>query len=462
MTDIVSQLKDIVDENGLLTGQDVSDRMIHMWYPKSITALCIVRPTTSEQVARILQLCNDNNQTVVPHGGLTGLVQGCNSEPTDVVLSLERMNQIEEIDPIGRTITVQAGVPLQLIQETAEKSDLMFPLDLGARGSCQIGGNVSTNAGGNRVIRFGMARENVLGLEAVLADGTVMSSLNVMIKNNSGYDLKQLFIGTEGTLGIITRVVLRLREIPQIQPTAFAAFNDFSQVTKFLRFVDRKLGGELSAFEVMWHDYYEVVTTAPADNIRPVPADYPLYVLIESMGAASNSGDNKFDDILGEALEKELVADAAVAQSEADRMAMWKIRDSVEHFFRHGHAFLYDVSLAIRCMDDYVGEVKRRLLEKWPDSHCQTLGHIADGNIHFAIAVGDDSTESHKEVNKCVYEPLQPINGAISAEHGIGTEKLDYLGLSRSEEEIQIMQLLKKSLDPNNILNPEKIFTSRD
>ncbi len=460
MTDIVSKLKDIVDGNGLLTGQDVSDRMIHMWYPKPITALCIVRPISTEQVSQILKLCNDHNQTVVPHGGLTGLVQGCNAKPSDVVLSLERMNQIEEIDSIGRTITAQAGVPLQLIQETAEASDLMFPLDLGARGSCQIGGNVSTNAGGNRVIRFGMARENVLGLEAVLADGTVMSSLNVMIKNNSGYDLKQLFIGTEGTLGIITRVVLRLREIPQIQPTAFAAFDDFSQVTKFLRFADRELGGELSAFEVMWHDYYEVVTTAPAQNIRPVPADYPLYVLIESMGAGTTHDGNKFDDILGAALEKGLVSDAAVAQSEADRRAMWGIRDSVEHFFRHGHAFLYDVSLAIRCMDDYVKEVKRRLLDKWPESHCQTLGHIADGNIHFAIAVGDDSEASHKAVNDCVYEPLQPINGAISAEHGIGTEKLDYLGLSRTKEEIQIMQLLKTSLDPNNILNPGKIFVS--
>jgi FAD/FMN-containing dehydrogenase len=460
MSDLIEELKALVDEHGVLTGAAVRERMIHVWYARPIEAQCIVRPTTTAQVAAVLRLCHERGQSVIPHGGLTGLVQGCNVSDTDVVLSLERMNQVEDIDTVGRTMTVQAGVPLQVLQETAAEHGLMFPLDLGARGSCQIGGNVSTNAGGNRVIRYGMTRDNVLGLEAVLADGTVVTSLNTMIKNNAGYDLKHLFIGTEGTLGIVTRVVIRLREAPRNLSTAFAGFDNFPQVTRFLRFIDRELGGALCAFEVMWQDYYDLVTTPPADNTRPVPADFPVYVLIESL-ASTHAGENEaFEQVMADAMEQGLLADAAVARSENDRKAMWRIRDSVEHFFRHGPAFLYDVSLGIRYMDDYVNEVKRRLRTRWPNHHCFTLGHIADGNIHFAIAIGSDSIEAHAEVNACVYEPLAPIGGSVSAEHGIGTEKRAYLSLSRSADEIALMQRLKTALDPKGILNPGKIFAA--
>ncbi len=458
MSELIEALRDLVEANGVLTGEDVSSRVIHPWYPRPIEALCIVRPSTTDQVAAVLEFCNERGQSVIPHGGLTGLVQGCNCGSDDVVLSLERLNAIEEIDPVGRTMTVQAGVALQTLQETAEEHGLMFPLDLGARGSCQIGGNVSTNAGGNHVIRFGMTRDNVLGLEVVLADGTIVSSLNTMIKNNAGYDLKQLFIGTEGTLGIVTRVVLRLREAPRIHHTAFAGFSDFDQLTRFLRFVDRELGGALSAFEVMWRDYYELVTTAPAENSRPVPLDFPLYLLTEALGTAHDKESNVFEQIMGEAYEQGLVSDAAVAQSEGDRKAMWRIRDSVDEFFRYGPAFIYDVSLGIRYMDDYVATVKQRLTEAWPDHHCFTLGHIGDGNIHFAIHVGDDSDESHAAVNQCVYEPLQPIGGSVSAEHGIGTEKRAYLEFSRSNPEIDLMKRVKLALDPKGILNPGKVF----
>lgn len=460
MTELLEQFRNILGDKGVLTGDAVSSRVMHPWFPRPVTAMCILRPRTSEEVSAVLKVCHERGQTVIPFGGMTGLVQGCNCGPDDVALSLERMNQIEDFDPVGRTVTVQAGVALQTLQETAEEHGLMFPLDLGARGSCQIGGNVSTNAGGNHVIRFGMTRENVLGLEAVLADGTIVSSLNSMIKNNAGYDLKQLFVGTEGTLGIITRIVLRLREAPRVHHTAFAGFDTFKQVTDFLRFSDRELGGALSAFEVMWRDYYELVTTAPADNTRPVPLEYPFYVLIEALGTAHDEGNNVFEDIMGQALEAGHISDAAVARSESDRSAMWKIRDSVGEFFRYGPAFIYDVSLGVRYMDDYVTEVKRRLRESWPDHHCFTLGHIGDGNIHFAIHMGEDSDEAHAAVNECVYEPLQPINGSISAEHGIGTEKLAYLELSRSSTEIDLMRRLKQALDPKGILNPGKIFAA--
>ena len=460
MTDLVTELRSLLDERGVLTGEDVSERMIHVWYQRPIEALCIVRPRTTEEVSAVLRLCHERGQSVIPHGGLTGLVQGCNCGAEDVVLSLERMDRIEEVDPVGRTMTLQAGVPLQVVQETAESHQLMFPLDLGARGSCQIGGNVSTNAGGNHVVRFGMTRENVLGLEAVLADGTVVTSLNTMMKNNAGYDLKQLFIGTEGTLGIVTRVVLRLREAPRTHHTAFAGFASFDQLARFLRFADRELGGALCAFEVMWRDYYELVTTEPADNVRPVPLEYPQYVLIEALGTAQDQDRNVFEEIMGQAFEDGLVADAAVARSESDRKAMWRIRDSVDQFFRYGPAFLYDVSLGLRYMDDYVTEVKQRLADAWPEHHCFTLGHIADGNIHFAICMGDDSADAHALVNACVYEPLRPIGGSVSAEHGIGTEKRAYLELSRGSNEIELMRRLKQALDPRGILNPGKIFAA--
>lgn len=455
---LISKFRDIVGNAGLVLGDDISARNIHVWRQEPVRAMVIVRPATTEEVSRILALCSTEQQTVIAHGGLTGLVQGCNGTEADVVLSLERMNRIEEIDPVGRTMTVQAGVPLQLLQEAAEKHGLIFPVDLGARGSCQIGGNVSTNAGGNRVIRFGMTRDNVLGLEAVMADGTVITSLNKMIKNNAGYDLKHLFIGTEGTLGIVTRVVIRLREMALGQQTAFAAFDNFGQVAGFLRFIDRAMGGGLCSFEVMWRDYYELVTTPPSTNARPVPIEHTHFVICEALGTGHESDAERFETAMGEALEQGLVVDAAVAKSEQERRAMWRIRDSVDQFFRYGPAFLYDVSLAIGDMDAYVTEVKQRLTDAYPGHHCFTLGHIGDGNIHFAIAVGDGGAEHHHRVNLCVYEPLQAIGGSVSAEHGIGTEKVDYLPLSRTPDEIALMRQLKRALDPRGILNPGKIF----
>jgi len=456
---LIERCRALLGDGGVLTGEDVSSRKIHVWRERPVRAACILRPATTEEVATVLKWCNEAGQTVVPHGGLTGLVQGCKGSEADVVLSLERMNRIEELDAVGRTMTVQAGVPLEKLQQEAEKAGLMFPIDLGARGSCQIGGNVSTNAGGNRVIRFGMTRENVLGLEAVLADGTVITSLNKMIKNNAGYDLKHLFIGSEGTLGIVTRVVIRLRELAQGLQTAFVACDDFAQVAGFLRHIDRSMGGALCSFEVMWKDYYELVTTAPATNARPVPMEgHEHFIVCEALGTGHPQDAERFESVMMEALAAGLIADAAIAKSEAERRAMWRIRDSVDQFFRYGPAFLFDVSLAIGDMDAYVKEVKRRLTVAYPEHHCFTLGHIGDGNIHFTVAVGSGGLEHHRRVNACVYEPLQPIGGSVSAEHGIGTEKLDYLPLSRSAAEIALMRRLKAALDPKGILNPGKVF----
>lgn len=440
-------------ENVLLDS-DVSARGAGIWRTDHILAQVLVRPKTTAEVATALELCHQYDQSVVTHGGLTGLVEGAITTSGDVVISLERMNVIEAVSPMERTMVVQAGVPLQTVQETAAEHGLMFPLDLGARGSCTLGGNISTNAGGNRVIRYGMTRDMILGLEAVLMDGTIVSSMNQMIKNNAGYDLKQLFIGTEGTLGIVTRAVLRCREEVQTQPTALVGVSDFERLALFLKHADQGLKGNLSAFEVMWNDYYRLVTQSPATNTPPLADEYAYYVLVEGMGAE----DQTLMEMLNTALEQGLIVDAVIAQSEAQRMDIWALRDDVEQVYQFAPTFLFDVSLRISVMEAYVTEVYQRLNKHLPEAKAFTLGHMGDGNIHFAIAPGGDDVATRRRMEACVYEPLSAIGGSVSAEHGVGLEKKPYLHLVRSEVEVGLMRTLKNALDPKGLLNPGKIF----
>ncbi|HSQ68921.1 MAG TPA: FAD-binding oxidoreductase, partial [Steroidobacteraceae bacterium] len=363
-----------------------------------------------------------------------------------------------QVDEQGRTMTVQAGVPLQQIQETAEQHGLLFPLDMGARGSCHIGGNVATNAGGNRVIRYGMTRDNILGLEVVLADGTVLSSMNHMIKNNAGYDLKHVFVGSEGTLGVITRIVLRLREQPRSQNAALVAVASAEQVIALLKHIDTALGGTLSAFEVMWNDWYRLVTTPPAKSAPPLSQDHPFYVLIESMGGNQARDDERFEEALGEAIEAGLIEDAVIAKSASEYHALWGIRDDVEQVMRFKPLFLFDVSLPIPAMASYVEQVREALLDRWPDGKLWVFGHMGDGNLHVLVSAGGEDQSTRHAVEGMVYGPLQAIGGSVSAEHGIGLEKKAHLHLSRNAQELELMQLLKRSLDPKGILNPGKLF----
>ena len=457
MDNMVQEMTRIAGDGGVLTGTDVSSRASGVWRSQGIEARAIIRPRSTEQVSQILAHCNDVGQTVVAHGGLTGLVEGSITRSSDLVISLERMNQIEAIDTVNRTMTVQAGVVLQSVQDAAAEAGLFYPLDLGARGSCTIGGNIATNAGGNRVIRYGMTRDMVLGTEAVLADGTVVSSMNQMIKNNAGYDLKQLFIGTEGSLGIVTRAVLRLREMPRSQDTVFVAVREFDHLTKLLKLVDAELGGTLSAFEVMWNDFYTLVTTPPADQRPPLSQDYPYYVLIESMGGDPEGDRQRLERTLSHAVRAGLVEDAAVAQNEAQRKEFWSMRDDVEQCTRFRPMYVFDVSLRIPDMEAYVDAVDRGLGSHYDDYKLWTFGHMGDGNLHFAIHAGADAS-SHPIVEACVYEPLREIGGSVSAEHGVGLEKKPYLGISRNPNELGLMQTLKRSMDPNGILNPGIIF----
>ncbi len=459
MSQLVADLVDIVGSDSVLTGEDVSSRAVGIWRPQGIQAHAIVRPRTTEEVSAILQLCHERGQTVIAHGGRTGLVEGADTGGSDLILSLERMNQIESVDDVNRTMTLQAGVLLQAAQEAAERHGLLYPLDIGARGSCTIGGNIATNAGGNRVIRYGMTRDMVLGTEAVLADGTIVSSMNEMIKNNAGYDIKQLFIGTEGCLGIVTRAVVRLRELPRSQEAAIVAADCFEKMPLILKHMDARLGGTLSAFEVMWNDFYRLVTTPPAKQRPPLEQRYPIYVLIEAMGGDPENDKIRLEDALAEALEKGLATDATVAQNGDQRGQFWAMRDDVEQIFQYDPVFIYDVSLQVPYMERYVDEVRDNLQNRFGDHQLFTFGHMGDGNLHFAISAGEDES-AHHDVNLCVYEPLRPIGGSVSAEHGVGLEKKPYLDVSRNDTEVNLMRTLKSALDPRGILNPGKVFAA--
>jgi FAD/FMN-containing dehydrogenase len=454
---LTAELREIVGDGGWLPPDAVAERAAGPVRPGVGRVAGLVRPRSTAEVAAVLRACHAARQPVVVHGGLTGLVGGGDAAPHELVLSLERMQAIEEIDPIGRTATVQAGIVLQALQDAVEAHHLMFPLDLGARGTATIGGNVATNAGGNRVLRYGMTREMVLGLEVVLADGTVIDGLNRLIKNNSGYDLKQLFIGSEGTLGVVTRAVLRLRERPGTQEVALAAATRFPDVIALLKQVDRALGGALSAFEVMWRDHYRLVTTPPALSSSPLAGDHPYYVLVEAHGAPGAAGEGPLVTALEQAHESGLLADAVVARSGAERSALWAIRDDVGQLRRLAPILAFDVSVPIAAMEPYVGAVRARLEAGWPGAHCSVFGHLADGNLHVVFAPGAADAATRRAVERIVYEPLAEIGGAISAEHGIGLEKKAYLGVSRTAEEISLMRLLKRTLDPRGILNPGKV-----
>ena len=457
--EVLEDLQAFLPKKAFLVDEQVSNRTAGgLHTEEAIQAEIIVRPESTEEVSKILSVCNQAGQPVMVHGGLTGLVYGTRTSPDQLILSLERMNTIEEVDPIGRTLTCQSGVTLQNIQERAELENMIFPLDLGARGSCSIGGNISTNAGGNRVIRYGMTRDSVLGIEAVLSDGTILSSMNRMIKNNAGYDLKQLFIGTEGTLGIVTRCVLRLREAPISQNTALVGIEDFPSIVKFLKHIDSGLGGNMSAFEVMWKEFYEMVTNSLDEKSLPLKKNIPYYVLVESMGSDQVKDEEHFESLLQKALEDSVIVDAVLAKSEKERKALWAFRDDVEKQAQYGPTVMFDVSLPINEMEEYVSKVDLNLQKHWKEFHHIVWGHLADGNLHLVVGTGNLESDTIQKIENSVYEPLERIGGSISAEHGIGLEKKPYLHLSRSEAEINYMKALKDTFDPKGILNPGLIF----
>lgn len=452
---LIDTLLPLLGTDGILRGEQVSTRSAGIWRSDTVQAPVIFRPADTPQVTAVLRACNAAGQRVVTHGGLTGLVEGAIAGPDDVVLSTERMLAIEKVDPVNRIMQLQAGVKLQTACAAADAAGMLLALDLGARGSCTVGGNAATNAGGNNVLRYGMAREQILGLEAVLADGTVVSSLNGMLKNNAGYDLKQLFIGTEGTLGVITRLVLRLRPACTSQETALLACNDFSAVQLLLRQLDAGLGGTLSAFELMWNDFYSLVAAGRA----PLSGNYPYYVLVEATGNDPASDSERFLQIVSSALQDGVAVDGVIAQSGRERAELWQLRESVELTLEHGPALIFDVSLPLSAMESYIAAVASALQDEWGgQQRLWVFGHAGDGNLHLIIAAGAGDNAARERIERCVYPPLAEVAGSVSAEHGIGLEKRAWLPLSRSAEEIELMRRLKRMMDPNGILNPGRVL----
>ena len=376
------------------------------------------------------------------------------------MLSMERMTAIEEVDTGGGVVVTQTGVPLQRLQERVGQDGFMFPLDLGARGSCTIGGNISTNAGGNRVIRYGMTRDLVLGLEAVLADGTILKGVRKYIKNNTGVDLKQLFVGTEGTLGVVTRAALRIFPAPVEQQVALCALESFDSVRAFLALARSRLAGDLTAFEVMWNEYYRLTTELVQGVAAPLATKHPFYVLLESSGADADRIRNDLEEMLETALEDDLITDATIASSGAAAAAIWKIRDSSVELGRaigpNGVGF--DISLAIDSMEAFANRIKEDVKKIDSRAYAIVFGHAGDGNLHVNVKY-PPGTDRNDEITKLVYGITGDFAGSISAEHGIGILKRPYLKLSRTEEEIETMRTLKRALDPHHILNPGRIFT---
>ena len=440
----------------MLLGDDVRDFEFVWRTYDCCDAKAIVYPASTDQLAAVLRLCNESGQTVVPFGGLTGLVQGCQTSPDDIALSLEKMNQIEELDSTAHTMTVQAGVTMQQAQEAAESGGLFFPVDIGARGNCMLGGNVATNAGGTKVIRYGMMRDSVLGLEAVLADGTIISSMNRYIKNNSGFDLKHLFIGTEGVLGIITRIVFRLVVKPRSHNVALLACGSFEDVVAILNKSKKSLGSTLCGFEVMWANFYKKAVKPIGPLESPLPIDYPLYAIVESMGTNLQADDREFESEMSQIFEGDLALDGVIAKSGKERDAIWAIRGQVEWLV--AEALNFDVSLRSADVGQYVSEVSDRIEKDVPNVLVAAFGHLGDNNIHISVLADGCKTVHSQVIEKHVYESLLPFDGAISAEHGIGLEKKAYLSISRTAEEIGLMKSLKKMMDPNNILNPGKVI----
>lgn len=453
MTDIVAQLTDLLPDDAVIGAAALAERATSYWDPSPTKAKLLLRPGSTQQVSEVMRLCHEAGQSVVVQGGLTGVVQGAVSTAEDVIISLERLNAIESIDELDGVAVVQAGAVLQIVQEQLADKGFLFPLDLGARGSCTIGGTIATNAGGINVLRYGMMRQLVLGLEAVLADGTIISSMNQMLKNNTGYDLKQLFIGSEGTLGIVTRAVVRLFPIPKSRQTALFATESFDAVARILKLMQSDLAGTLSAYEVMWNRYFNLVTQDGAHS-APMSRDYPFYVLAEAEGADPEADDNRFQRLLEDGVESGDIVDAVLPKSESERKELWRIREEFDPVLP---AYLYDVSLPIKAMSGYVDRLEAELSDWRSDAECLVFGHIADGNLHIFVRPHEDGVH-HDKSDEIVYGSLEGLSGSISAEHGIGIEKKRWLGDSRSEDEIQMMQSIKALLDPKNILNPGKVF----
>ena len=446
------RLADIVGAAHVLTAAAETKPYLTDWRKQySGPAECVVRPASTAEVAEVVGLCAREGIAVVPQGGNTGLVGG--SVPTgkrrEIVLSLGRMNRIRNLDPLNDTVTVEAGCVLAAIQSAAADAGRLFPLSLAAEGSCQIGGNLSTNAGGVNVLRYGSAREQVLGLEVVLPDGRVWEGLRGLRKDNTGYDVKQLFLGAEGTLGVITAAVLRLHPKPTASATAWIAVGSPRQAVELLASLRGSVGERISAFELVSRNCLDAVLAHIADSRDPLRAPHPWYVLAEF-------GDSGTNEALLERLEAALGAhEAVLAQSVEQARSLWRLRESIpEAQFSN---VKHDISVPVSKIPEFIEISDAALTSAFPQAQIYCFGHVGDGNLHYNI--GPASLIAQREaVNTIVYEGVARFAGSISAEHGLGQLKREAIRLQKPPLELELMKKLKAALDPAGLMNPGKVL----
>ncbi len=444
------------DKNVLTAPQDTAIYTVDWRKQFRGEAQCVLRPASTGEVAGVVALCAHEGIAVVPQGGNTGLCGG--SVPTgaqpEIVLSLSRLNRIREIDALNDTITVEAGCVLAAIQQAADAAGRLFALSLAAEGSCQIGGNLSTNAGGVNVLRYGNAREQVLGLEVVLPDGRVWNGLRALRKDNTGYDLKQLFLGAEGTLGVITAAVLKLHPKPSAQVTAWIALQSPARAVELLAQLRAQLGERISAFELVSRRCLEAVLQHAPALRDPLPQAHPWYVLAEfadagALGALAAQVEEAFAASAG------VIEDAALASSAAQSKALWRIRETIpEAQFTN---VKHDISVPVSKVPELVERAGAALAAAFPGEPVYAFGHIGDGNIHYNV--GSESLLARRdEVNRVVYGVLDALGGSISAEHGLGQLKREEIRRHKDPLELELMRALKAALDPRGLMNPGKVL----
>lgn len=458
-SEVLATLVSELGEDLLMSGDKVAPRYFTAYNEEpSHPPLALARPRTVEEVSQVLRLCHRLGLAVVPQGGLTGLAGGAVPLNGEVLLSLERLSGIEEIDPSAGTVTVKAGTVLQTVQEAVRAVGFDLGYDLGARGSCQIGGNLATNAGGNRAIRYGVVRDQVLGLEVVLADGTVISSLNKMLKNNTGYDLKHLFIGSEGTLGVITRAVLKLHPRLDATSTCLCVAPDYASVVEVWHRTRTQLP-DICSYEVMWSGFYHYVTTKTPGLPVPIEAQDGYYILMECATTAreAEASAERLKSCLDGLFESGLLVDAVLAGSLQQAEELWTLREGLA-IDELPNLINYDVSLPIGQIGEFAERCEQAVLACWPQATSVFFGHIGDSNVHIGVSVAPLPPGGVKDVDSVVYDVVRQMAGAISAEHGIGTHKKPYLDFSRSPAELALMRTLKAALDPAGMLNPGKVL----
>ncbi len=424
----------------------------------------VLRPGSVAEVSEIVKLANETSTAIVPQGGNTGLVGGQVPLHGEVLLSLNRLDRVREVDPISNTMTCEAGVTLMRAREAAAGADRLYPQLLPSEGTCTIGGNLSTNAGGTAALAHGIARSHALGIEVVLADGRVLDNLNKLKKDNTGYDLKNLFIGAEGTLGIITAAVLRLVPRPRSVETAFAGVTSPEAALDLLGLATERTAGGVTSFELMARMGVETVLKYASGCRDPLAAVHPWYVLIELSSQARTGLREQLEEILAEGLERGLVTDAAVADSLDQAKMFWRIREMFGETQRHlGGSVKHDISVPVAAVPEFIREANAAVVALIPGCRPLPFGHLGDGNIHYNVSqpVGADKDEFLKrwdEVNAAVFGVVAKLHGSISAEHGIGVLKRDMLPKVKDPVALDLMRTLKRTLDPKGILNPGKVL----